>query len=231
MTDQSIDSFYRGEFIPRAHRIGRSTVLVAMVLCVLPALYLSFVLGAYPGIGPIMQGFLAIAAFVGIMWVVEPISYFPVLGVCGTYMSFLSGNIGNMRMPVAISCQSAIQAETGTRRAEVAAVLGIAVSVIVNLVFLIAVVLIGGALIAVLPTPVADAIKNYTLPALYGAVLVMFVNSATRRNAMTGLLAGLAVFLSPISEIYGSAAAGILAIILAVLLNMGCQKKPVETAA
>ncbi|RID90461.1 hypothetical protein D2N39_18100 [Gemmobacter lutimaris] len=223
MTQQNMEGFYRSIFIPRAHRIGRLTLAVAMVLCLMPALYLSFVLGAFPGIGPILTGFLAIATIAGIMWVVEPVSYFPVLGVCGTYISFLSGNIGNMRMPVVISCQSAIAAEAGTRKAEVAAVLGIVVSVLVNLVFLIALVLIGGALIAILPPPMADAIKAYTLPALYGAVGVMFYNSATRRNAMTGIAAGLAIFLSPIPEIYSSAAAGILAIVLAVALNWGTR--------
>ncbi|OJY34979.1 MAG: hypothetical protein BGP11_16825 [Rhodobacterales bacterium 65-51] len=216
-----MEGFYRSSFIPRAHRIGRLTLAIAMVLCLMPALYLSFVLGAFPGVGPILTGLLAIATIVGIMWVVEPVSYFPVLGVCGTYISFLSGNIGNMRMPVVISCQSAIEAEAGTRKAEVAAVLGIVVSVLVNLVFLIALVLIGSALIAVLPAPVAEAIKAYTLPALYGAVVIMFINSATRRNALTGAAAGLAIFLSPLSEIYSSAAAGILAIVLAVALNWG----------
>lgn len=221
MTDQTLEGFYRNNFIPRAHRIGRATLLVAMILCVFTALYLSFVLGAFPGTGAILTGFLAIVAFVGIMWVVEPISYFPVLGVCGTYMSFLSGNIGNMRMPVVVSCQNAIGAEAGSRKAEVAAVIGIAVSVIVNLVFLIALVLIGKALIDVLPAPVAQAVKDYTLPALYGAVMVMFTSSATRRNALTGILVGLAVFVSPVPEIFGSAAAGILAIAAVVVTNTG----------
>ncbi len=50
-----------------------------MVICLLPALYLSFVLGAWPGAGVILTGFLAVLAFVGIIWIVEPISYFPVL--------------------------------------------------------------------------------------------------------------------------------------------------------
>lgn len=229
MTDQTIDGFYKSRFIPRAHRIGRLSLLIAMAVCLLPALYLSFVLGAFPGIGPILTGFLAIVAFVGIIWVVEPISYFPVLGVCGTYMSFLSGNIGNMRMPVVISCQNAVGAETGSRKAEVAAVIGIAVSVLVNLVFLIALVLIGSALIDVLPGPVAAAIKSYTLPALYGAVLVMFAKSSTRRNAAIGIVAGVAVFLSPVPELFGSAAAGILALCLAVALNTG--RKPAQPAA
>lgn len=219
MIKQSADDFYRSTFIPRSHRIGRATLLVAMVACLLPPLYLSFGLGAFPGFRPILGGFISVIAFIGLMWIVEPISYFPVLGVSGTYMSFLSGNIGNMRMPVAISCQSAVNAEAGSRKAEVAAVIGIAISVMVNLVFLIALVLIGQALIDVLPPAVALAIKNYTLPALYGAVIVMFMNSATRRNRYAGLIVGLAIVLSPIPSVYGSAAAGILAIIIAAIMN------------
>ncbi|ABL69306.1 MULTISPECIES: hypothetical protein [Paracoccus] len=219
MTKQNLETHYRTSFIPRAHRIGRITLLIAMVICLLPALYLSFVLGAWPGAGVILTGFLAVLAFVGIIWIVEPISYFPVLGVCGTYMSFLSGNIGNMRMPVVISCQQAVEAETGSRKAEVAAVLGIAVSVLVNLVFLVALVVIGRALIDAMPAPMAVAVKEYTLPALYGAVLVMFLNSATRRNALTGILCGLAIFLSPIPGVLGTAVAGVLAILVCFATN------------
>ncbi|MFV0383191.1 hypothetical protein [Paracoccus sp. (in: a-proteobacteria)] len=221
MSDQNIDIFYKSTFIPRAHRIGRVTLMIAIVMCLVPALYLSFGLGGFPGIGPILTGFLAVVAFVGVVWVVEPISYFPVLGVCGTYMSFLSGNIGNMRMPVVIACQSAIEADQGSRKAEVAAVIGIAVSVLVNLGFVILLVLVGGALIEILPDPVVDAVKGYTLPALYGAVLVMFINNATRRNALTGVLVGLAVFLSPVPVPSGSAAAGLLAIVVTVAMNWG----------
>lgn len=219
MSKQDLELHYKTSFIPRAHRIGRITLLIAMVICLFPALYLSFVLGAWPGAGVILTGFLAIVAFVGIIWIVEPISYFPVLGVCGSYMSFLSGNIGNMRLPVVISCQSAVGAETGSRKAEVAAVIGIAVSVIVNLVFLVALVVIGRALIDAMPAAMALAVKEYTLPALYGAVLVMFMNSTTRRNALTGILTGLAIFASPLPELFGSAAAGVLAIAVCLVLH------------
>lgn len=218
MSNEELETHYRTTFIPRAHRIGRLTLGIAIIASLLPGLYLGFVVGAWPGIGVIFSGFLAVLAFVGIIWIVEPISYFPVLGVSGSYMSFLSGNIGNMRMPVTISCQQAVEAEPGSRKAEVAAVLGVAVSVWVNLVFLLALIIIGGTLIDMLPEPVRIAIKDYTLPALYGAVLVMFMKSGTVGTASLGLVAGLAVFLSPIPGVYGTALAGIIAIVGCLIL-------------
>lgn len=63
----------------------------------------------------------------------------------------------------------------------------------------------------------------------YSAVWVMFFNSATRRNAMTGIAAGLAIFLSPIPEICSSAAAGILAMVLAAALNWGTRAAVAKT--
>ena len=43
-------------------------------------------------------------AFANAVWTmtlgaVEPISYFPIIGVVETYMAFVSGNISNLRIP------------------------------------------------------------------------------------------------------------------------------------
>jgi hypothetical protein len=200
-TNTALETYYEQEFIPRAHRVGRGTLLLAMGLCLLPALYLSFVLDAWPGISVVLAAFLAVAAFVGIVWLVEPISYFPMLGVAGSYMSFLSGNIGNMRLPVVISCQTAIGAEQGSKKAEVAAVIGIAVSVLVNLAFLIPLVLIGQALIDAMPDAMAVALKNYTLPV-----------------GLTGVIVAIVVLTLPISAIFATTAAGVLGILVSFAL-------------
>ncbi len=225
--EASVDAYYEQEFMPRAHRVGRGTLLLAMGLCLLPALYLSFWLGAWPGLGVVAGAFLAVAAFAGIVWIVEPISYFPMLGVCGSYMSFLSGNIGNMRLPVVISCQTAIDAEPGSKKAEIAAVIGIAVSVLVNLAFLILLVVIGQALIDAMPAPMAVALKGYTFPALYGAVLVMFLgNAKTRTIGLTGLAVALVVLALPISAIFATTAAGVLGILVSfVMAQRGAPAK------
>lgn len=50
------------------------------------------------------------------LWFVEPISYFPVVGAAGTYMAFLSGNISNMRIPCASMAQVAADVEPGTEK-------------------------------------------------------------------------------------------------------------------
>lgn len=230
MSNTEIDRFYNETFIPAAHRLGIAIPLMALCLTMLPGLYLSFGLGAWPGIDAVLRAFLAIAAFVGVIWVIEPISYFPMLGVSGTYMSFLSGNIGNMRLPVVIACQNAVDAEAATKKAEVVAVIGIAVSVIVNIGFVLAMVLLGTYILSVLPEFAVAMLKNYTLPAIFAAVFVMFINTAKQRlHAVVAIGVGLAILALPLSEVINVTAAGVSGII-ASLLVATLTKAPEEKA-
>ncbi len=60
-----------------------------------------------------------VALSFGAFYVVEPISYYAALGLTGTYLSFLSGNIGNMRVPCATMALETTESEPGTLQAEV----------------------------------------------------------------------------------------------------------------
>ena len=58
---------------------------------------------------------LGITSAVGVIWFVEPISYFPIVGVAGTYMAFVSGNISNLRIPCAMIAQKAAMSSSSPR--------------------------------------------------------------------------------------------------------------------
>ena len=90
--------FYEGEYMPQMHKIGKLTGLLGAVLSFLPALVLAVVYGLLPKPAALATAFISAASAFGFLWVVEPISYFTVLGPVGTYMAFLSGNISNMQL-------------------------------------------------------------------------------------------------------------------------------------
>ena len=83
--------FYEGEYMPQMHKIGKLTGLLGAVLSFLPALVLAVVYGLLPKPAALATAFISAASAFGFLWVVEPISYFTVLGPVGTYMAFLSG--------------------------------------------------------------------------------------------------------------------------------------------
>ncbi len=56
-----------------------------------------------PPISALLASTMAIVSMSAPNYIIEPVSYSPILGIPGTYMSFLSGNISNMRLPCSIA--------------------------------------------------------------------------------------------------------------------------------
>lgn len=186
-------------FHNKAHFWGRLTLYATIFSTLLAPMYLSFVLGAHPGWGPILTGLVGYASFIGILWVLEPITYYPVLGIAGTYLAFLSGNIANMCLPCSVSAQEAIGAEPGSQKAEIAGVFGIAIACLVNTVVIIFVILGGSYIIAILP-PAIKGVFSFVLPAIFGAVLGQFAFK-TPVYGILALVIGMGVLFSPIPSL------------------------------
>ena len=156
--------FYEGEYMPKMHKIGKLTGFLGAILSFLPALVLAVVYGLLPKPAALATGFL---------WIVEPISYFTVLGPIGTYMAFMSGNISNMRVPCAGMAQVAADVEPGTEKGSIISVIGMATSIVINVSVLTIGVILGSSVLSAMPASVTEAL-NYLLPALFGALLMQF---------------------------------------------------------
>lgn len=161
------------EFRRQSHKYGRLTLSFGILVCVLLPLYLSFIAGHHPGFSLILSSLFSYASIIGVLWFLEPIMYFPVLGVPGTYIAFYSGNISNMCLPAAAASQDAVGVKPGTDKGEIVATLGISMASLVNKIILIPVILFGLWLLTIIPESVQN-IFPYVLPAIFGAVLAQF---------------------------------------------------------
>lgn len=166
-------NFYKDEYIPKVNKLGKITGYLGVVLSFCPAILLAVVYGILPRPAALLTAFISGASAFGVLWFVEPISYFPVVGTAGTYMAFLSGNISNMRVPCASMAQVSAEVEPGTEEGTIVATLGMAVSVIINVSVLTIGAILGTSVLAMLPDGVKSAL-NYLLPALFGALLIQF---------------------------------------------------------
>lgn len=163
---------YNENFMPAVHRIGRFTMGVAFILAFLPVLYFVFIKGYSLPLASYLNT-AAVLASVGIgMWLTEPLSYWPILGSAGTYIAYLSGNVGGMRFPVAMNVQAAMKADINTPKGQVITIVGIVASVVSNLIVLFLIVLFGALLIEVLPDPVMGAF-SFVTPGLFGSMILM----------------------------------------------------------
>ncbi|KKK37373.1 small-conductance mechanosensitive channel [Mesobacillus campisalis] len=213
------------QFHRKSHFWGRLTISIVLVLTISLPLYLSFVLGFHPGWQPIMAGFAAYAAMVGYAWVMEPISYYPTLGVSGTYQAFLTGNISNMCLPSAAAAQNAIGAVPGTKKGEVTAALAIGAASLMNMSILMVIILAGSHLISIIPASIQEVFP-YIVPAIFGGILAQFAVKKPVYGAVA-LAVGLTVNLMPIVAFLK----GVVCILMTVAICIWVEKRKHSGAA
>lgn len=158
------------EFNNGLHRIGRFTLIMAVILL----LAVPFVIGALNGTAPDLKGFLSGFAKVGLIYIpvaiVEFLVYTPMLGVGGSYLSFLTGNVTNMKIPCAMNAKDIAGTKAGTAEDEIISTISVATSAIVTtLVIVIGVVLLV-PLQPVLQSETLLPAFNNVVPALFGAL-------------------------------------------------------------
>lgn len=171
MTTQQI---YDQEYIPYSIKWGRLTSLVGVAASFFPVVILSFVFKVVPAFDAIVAAATIRISACLVYYFIEPISFQPVLGIPGTYMAFLSGNLSNLRVPCSSVAQQAAGVEEGTPQGAVLSTIGVAVSIVVNLAILTLGVFLGSQIIALIPESVVNALV-YLVPALYGAMLMQMV--------------------------------------------------------
>lgn len=172
-------------------RVGRITNLLAALFSFLPALFILVFYGTIPSFKEIITGWFLIASIYGVYYVVEPVSYFPVVGLPGIYMICLAGNIANMRIPCAAMAQEAVGCTPGSKEAELLSTVGIAGSIITNLV-IVTIAALSGATIMNLVPPIVKEALGYVSPAIYGSMFAMF---AVKDFFLGGYALGITLFM------------------------------------
>ncbi|MBQ6066983.1 MAG: hypothetical protein IJK89_09175 [Clostridia bacterium] len=117
--------------------------------------------------------------------VVEVIAYTPLLGAGGTYLSFVTGNIVNLKLPCGLNAMAKADVKANTEEGEVVSTLAIGASAITTtLVIATGVLLLGPAVSVLKNNPVAKPAFAYVLPALFGALGAGYF----RKNVAVSLL-------------------------------------------
>ncbi|WP_181273755.1 hypothetical protein [Brevibacterium oceani] len=167
---------------------GSITLFIGFLIATSVPFYLLFVADADIDVGTIITGFLAVFAVYGVFWIVEPLTYFPILGPAGMYQAFLIGNISNKLLPSAIVAQDTIGAKPGTRKGEYAATMAICGAAIIHVASMVLFVgILGTWLLTLIPEPITLVAKLYILPAILGGVTVQLI--ASLRQVKSTLIA------------------------------------------
>lgn len=164
----------RSAFDKKIIRIGQITMTLTMLAGFIPSLYLYFVHGVEITTGEMVTAALSIFVVYGVFYPIEPLSYYASMGMAGTYMGWLAGNVGNMRVPSIVMAKESTEVEEGTPEAELVSIMGVAGSVVIHLVILTIGVFVGSAIMDSLPAVVQTALNSYLLPGIFGGMFGLY---------------------------------------------------------
>ncbi len=181
-------------YMDSVHRYGRIWgFAVAAVLLAFP-LVLSLIFRTAPDFKVLWKGIVATAPMYWAVGIVEIFTYVPMLGAGGTYLSFVTGNISNLKLPCAIDAMERAGVKSSSEEGEVISTISIAVSSIVTTLIILVGVICIVPLTPILESPVLVPAFDMILPALFGGLAVVFI-SKNAKLSVAPILLMLALFI------------------------------------
>ena len=131
---------------------------------------------AFPDWNAFLVGVLATAPMYWAVGIVEVFTYVPMLGAGGSYLSFVTGNISNLKLPCALNALEQADVKANSEEGEIISTISIAVSSIVTTVIIILGVILIVPLTPILESEALAPAFDQLLPALFGSLGVVFVS-------------------------------------------------------
>ena len=181
-------------YIDSVHRDGTIWNLGVMALLIAFPLTVAVAFGASPDWGALVMGLLSTAPMYWAVGVIETITFVPMLGAGGSYLSFVTGNISNLKLPCAINALEQNEVSATSEEGELISTIAIATSSIVTTIIIVIGVICIVPLTPILEAPVLEPAFAQMLPALFGGLGVAFV-SKNWKIAVAPIVLMLALFI------------------------------------
>lgn len=182
-------------YIENVYKWGRSWNLSVMVILLVFPIAVAIIYGAMPDWRGLLFGLIATAPMYWAVGVIEVITYIPMLGAGGAHLSFVTGNISNLKLPCALNALEQAGVKSNSEEGEVVSTIAIAVSSIVTTLIIILGVILIVPLSPILESPVLVPAFAQMIPALFGGLGVVFV-SKNWKIAVAPVLLMLVLFIT-----------------------------------
>lgn len=154
---------------------NRWNIFMMLIMLAFP-FAISLIFKVLPDWNGLLKGLIATAPMYWAVGVVEVITYIPMLGAGGSYLSFVTGNISNLKLPCALGALEQADVSADSEEGEVISTIAIAVSSIVTTVIIVIGVVLIIPLQPILQSAVLKPAFAQILPALFGGLGVVFIS-------------------------------------------------------
>ena len=164
------------DYMKKTDRCGKIWVWTAVVIIMMVPLAISVYYDAWPELTAVFKGLLGVAPIYWTVGVIEVITYTPMLGTAGTYLSFVTGNLTSLKAPSALNAMENAEVKPNTEEGEIISTIAIATCTIVTTLIIVIGVLALAVLAPILDSPTLKPAFDNILPALFGGLAVVYVS-------------------------------------------------------
>ncbi len=114
-------------YFDRVHIWGATWNYLALLVMFIVPVGISVAYNSWPDLGIIGK---VLATLIPLYWVtgiIEVVTYVPMLGAGGTYLSFVTGNISNLKLPCGLNAMENAKVRANSEEGEVISPIAIAV--------------------------------------------------------------------------------------------------------
>ena len=197
------------EYMDKVHIWGKISSLTAIMALMAVPLAISVHYDAWPEFTRVGEALLAIIPLYWIAGIAEVMAYAPVLGAGGTYLSFVTGNISNLKLPCGLNAMENAGVRANSEEGEVISTIAIASSAITTTVILAVGVIAFRPFLPALkenPTtflyfrrnqPLARCRFSQVLPALFGALAASYFSKHWKISIFPILIGVITLIFAP----------------------------------
>ena len=160
----------------KTHYYGKLWIWTAVMVFLFIPISICVYYNAWPPFVSVFKGLLGVAPIFWTVGAIEVITFTPMLGTGGTYLAFVTGNLTNLKVPCAINAMEINNVKSGTEEGDIVSTIAVATSSIVTTLIIAVGVVLLGTLTPLLNSPMLKPAFDNILPALFGALGVVYIS-------------------------------------------------------
>ena len=164
------------DYISKMHRYGRIWAVITCSFILAFPFALAIIFNTWPDFGEFVTALTPIAITFWSVGIIEVLTYTPMLGVGGTYLGFVTGNLSSLKVPCALDSMQKADVKADSDEGEVISTISIATSSIVTIIIIGIGVAFLSLIYEFLQSDVLQPAFDNVLPALFGGLGVVYIS-------------------------------------------------------
>ena len=175
------------KYIKSIHNLGRLCSIIALGFMLGIPTVVCTVFGCWPEFTTVITAGGGLLAMMVPTAVAEVIAYAPILGSAG-YITFITGNVMNLKLPVAVNAQQIAGVTANTEESDAISTMAISLSSIETVLIIAAGILLMIPLKPVFQLPAVSTATSYMVPALMGGLSLGVFSKGSGKTFMKNKL-------------------------------------------